>query len=102
VTAATAARVREAVPWLTRRQLEYWVEKGFVVPAGPPSRGHPRVFSGAELRVLAVMGRLAAAGLPAELAARAARAAAELAAEAGADRAAVRLGDGIFLEISDV
>jgi hypothetical protein len=99
VTEATAAQVRDLVPWLTRRQLEYWVEKRFIFPAGEPARGHPRTFTDTEKRVLKTMARLVKAGLPAGLAAEAARAAVLMAGDGAVPR--VKLGDGIVIEVMD-
>lgn len=65
-------RAREA--GATRRQLEYWVEKGWVRPdAHAAERGRPRIFSGREMTVLSAMVRLVAAGFPAAKAAVIAR-----------------------------
>jgi hypothetical protein len=74
----TEAAVAAAAPELTRRQLEYWVEMGWVVPDELPrylrdARGHPRSFSERELKILGVMYRLTVAGFPARNAAWIAR-----------------------------
>ena len=50
---------------VSRRQLEYWVEMGWVRPAEAKISGHPRSFSDAERKVLGLLVRLTAAGLPA-------------------------------------
>ena len=71
--ARTRAQVAALVPWLTPRQLEYWVEKGWIIASGPPAQGHPRSFSAPEYKVLRTMARLVRAGFPAPVAAQAAR-----------------------------
>ena len=87
---------------VSRRQLEYWVEMGWVTSADPPSQGHPRTFTEAEKRVLALMVRLTAAGLPARKASRLARQAATAAEEYDAGSPpVVALGPGLLLEIRD-
>ena len=87
---------------VSRRQLEYWVEMGWVSSADPPSQGHPRVFSDTEKRVLALMVRLTAAGLPARKAAPLARQAVTAAEEYDAGSPpVVALGPGLLLEIRD-
>lgn len=91
------------VPWVTPRQVEYWIERGWIIPADPPSQGHPRVFSATEKRVLAVLARLVRAGLPAALAARVAREAVAQAQRYPRDRVrGVRLDEGIWLSLEDI
>ena len=85
---------------VSRRQLEYWVEMGWVSSADPPSQGHPRVFTDTEKRVLALMVRLTAAGLPARRASRLARQAVTVLAPAGV--AQVMLGPGLTLTVRDI
>ena len=99
-TKKTAAAV--AGLGVTRRQLDYWVEMGWIVSADPPSAGHPRTFTAAEKKVLALMVRLTAAGLPARQAAPLARAAVSRAEEAGASRVAVGLGPGLVLTVTGI
>ena len=72
-TVRTGAQVAAAAPELTRRQLEYWVEMGWVFPDGTQARGHPREFSPRELRILGLMYSLTVAGFPARSAAWIAR-----------------------------
>ena len=100
VTRRTAAEV--AGLGVTRRQLDYWLEMGWVFSCDPPARGHPRTFTPAEKRVLALMVRLTAAGLPARAAAPLARAAVARARDEGASRAAVGLAPGLVLTVSGI
>lgn len=94
------------VPWVTPRQLEYWVERGWIISAGPPSQGRPRVFSATEKRVLAVLARLVRAGFGAQQAAGLARTAVTISEQAGdrpGDTVYVPLGeDGLLLVVRDV
>lgn len=103
VAERTAAEIRELAPWVKPRQVEYWVDKGYIVPEGPPVQGHPRVFSDREKRVLRLLARLTRARIPARMAADAARTAVVIAEEAdlapGAGAVRVPLGDGIYLTI---
>lgn len=88
---------------VSRRQLEYWVEMGWVSSADPPSQGHPRVFTDTEKRVLALMVRLTAAGLPARRASRLARQAVTAGQEYDLGAPPVlMLGDGLLLEVRDI
>lgn len=96
-TRQTAAAV--AALGVTRRQLDYWLEMGWIRSADPPSAGHPRSFTATEKRVLSLMARLTAAGLPARKAAPLARGAVEKAEEAGATRVAVGLASGLVLTV---
>lgn len=102
-TVRTSAEVAEVVPELTRRQLEYWVEMGWVRSAEPPSRGHPRTFSDTEKRILGTMYRLVEAGFPARNAAWIAREAVKL-AERHPESAVVRVraAAGVWVEIIDL
>jgi len=99
--ARTAAQVAELVPWLTPRQLGYWVEKGWITAAAPASQGRPREFTGTELKVLRTMARLVRAGIPAAMAAQAARRAVTLADGTGTAAVALRGGD-LLLVIRDI
>ena len=48
---------------LTYRQIDHWTKQGYLKPAGSTSgSGHPRQWSGEELRVARVMVQLLAAG----------------------------------------
>ena len=87
---------------VSRRQLEYWVEMGWVSSADPPSQGHPRIFSDTEKRVLALMVRLTAAGLPARKAAALARQAVTAVEEWDGSPPVVALGPGLLLEVRDI
>jgi hypothetical protein len=95
----TNEQVSAAAPELTRRQLEYWVEMGWVVPDGEQARGHPREFSETELKVLATMYRLAAAGFPARNAAWIARKAVTSAGKLGSATVLVDLVPGVRVEV---
>lgn len=98
----TAAEVRALAPWLTPRQLEYWTEKGWIIPEEPPAQGRPRAFSAAEKKVLRTMARLVRAGFPAAMAAQVARRAVTVAYPDG-DEAAVELAGGdLLLVIRDI
>lgn len=63
----------------TYRQLDYWARKGYLRPSQPGKReddygsGFARRWTDEEIRVAALMARLANAGLPPALAARIAR-----------------------------
>ncbi len=89
------------IPWVSDRQLAYWCEKGYVVPAASGSSargpGNGRAFSDSEVRVLVVMARLVKAGLAAERAARIARAAVAAAGVSG--EVTVELDAGLRLSI---
>jgi DNA-binding transcriptional MerR regulator len=71
--ATEKTRAALAALGLTVRQLEYWIDRGWIVADGRPAQGRPREFSASERRVLAVMARLTRAGFPAATAARVAR-----------------------------
>jgi DNA-binding transcriptional MerR regulator len=58
---------------ITARQLTYWVEQGFLHPAGNGGSGNPRAWPEAEVDIARRMGRLAGAGLPLEWSAQFAR-----------------------------
>lgn len=99
-----ARRAREElaalVPWLTSRQLEYWIERGWIIPDGRSVQGHPREFSAAEKKVLRTMARLVRAGFPAAVAAQVARRAVTVAEDG---EAVVRLaGGGLAVVIEDI
>ena len=107
VTRQTAAEV--AGLGVTRRQLDYWVEMGWIRSADPPSAGHPRSFTAAEKRVLSLMVRLRATGLPARVAGPLARAALEKAEESGGGpdgtglrRVAIGLAPGMVLTVTGI
>jgi MerR HTH family regulatory protein len=88
--------VHLAVPWITYRQLDFWVRKGYI-NADSPGSGYTRSFSHRELRVLKAMARLVQAGFPAQKAAELARSAITDVGSAGALR--IKLGEGIILDI---
>ncbi len=97
------------VPWLAPRQLEYWIEQGWIIPDGNPAQGRPRVFSDAEKKVLRTMARLVRAGFPAASAAVIARRAVTLAYDASGaykghgPEACVELAGGdLLLVIRDI
>lgn len=92
-------RAGAAALGVTRRQLEYWVEMGWIRSADPPSRGHPRTFTATEKKVLALMARLTAAGIPARVAAGPAREAVAEAAVRGTGTASVALASGLVLTV---
>jgi len=100
--------VAALVPWLTPRQLEYWIERGWIIPADPAVQGHPRSFGAAELKVLKTMARLVRAGIPPRPAAQIARRAVTVACAADGtcpDGVSVQValaGGGLVLVISDV
>ena len=98
--ARTSAEVAALVPWLTPRQMEYWVEKGWVIPDGPPAQGRPRAFSETEKKVLRTMARLVRAGFPAAVAAQAARRAVTVAD--GGEAAVALYGGDLLLVIRDI
>jgi DNA-binding transcriptional MerR regulator len=102
LTAAKKTRKDMEALGVSRRQLEYWVEMGWVSSADPPSQGHPRTFSGTEKRVLALMARLTAAGLPARRAAPAARQAVEQASQFHRTEALIELVHGVSLRLADI
>lgn len=87
------------IPWVTERQLGYWVEQGWVRPVNPGTRsrgpGNGRVFSDEEGRVLVAMARLVRAGFRPSFAAKIAR----RAAAQGSGTVSVDFGDGIKLFI---
>ena len=97
----TAAELGALVPWVTPRQLEYWVARGWILAAGPPAQGRPRSFTGPELKVLRTMARLVRAGIPAQLAAQAARRAVTVADGTGTAAVALYGGD-LLLIIRDI
>lgn len=92
------AAVAGLVPDLTRRQLEYWTEQGWVVP-DEPGKGRPRTFSAAERMVLVLMYRLTVAGFPARTAAHVARAAVTQAGQLRAATVRVDLVPGVTVEV---
>ena len=108
--ARTAAELAALVPWLTPRQLEYWIEQGWIIAtpaAGPPAQGRPREFSAAEYRVLRTMARLVRAGFPARVAAQVARRAVTLVFDSDGmqdgDEAQIALAGGdLLLVIRDI
>src|SRR5215469_13674133 len=85
------------IPWVTERQLGYWIDKGYVVPQdrGHRGPGGDRVFSHDEARVLTVMARLVRAGLSAQRSAELARLA--FAGSGLSGVAVVPLGDSLEL-----
>lgn len=95
------SRLDALIPWVSQRQLGYWVSRGYVVPrnAGPAGRGpgNGRVFSPAEALVLLTMARLVRAGLAAGKAADAARVAVLVAGPDGS--ASVEIDPGITVTI---
>lgn len=99
-TVRTSAAVAAAAPELTRRQLEYWVEMGWVVSQTEPARGRPRTFSDSELKVLGLMYKLCVAGFPARNAAWIARKAVERHERLPGAMTRVELVPGVVIEIS--
>ncbi len=87
---------------VSRRQLEYWVEMGWVRPAEARISGHPRSFSDAERKVLALLVRLTAAGLPARVAAPVARGAVAAAEADPGEDAEVELAPGLYLTVCGI
>lgn len=58
----------------TYRQLDHWCRRGYLRPAGEGlGQGRPRTWPAEEVRVVAVMVRLVAAGLAPPVAAQVAR-----------------------------
>jgi hypothetical protein len=100
-TEKTRADLAELVPWLTSRQLEYWIARGWIIPDGMPAQGRPRSFTGAEKKVLRTMARLTRAGFPPRMAAQVARRAVTMADTHG--RAVVHLAGGdLAIVIGDI
>jgi len=58
---------------ITRRQLSYWIEKGWLRPAGGGGQGNPFTLPPDEITVARAMVRLTGAGLSPEVACRVAR-----------------------------
>jgi hypothetical protein len=98
--AAEKTRAAVAAAGITGRQLEYWVEKGWIAPDGPAVQGHPRSFSGAECAVMRTMARLTRAGFPAPAAAQIARRA--VAAARGGEAAVPLAGGDLVIVIGDI
>jgi DNA-binding transcriptional MerR regulator len=77
---------------LSYRRLDHWATKGWIRPVHAGGTGHARVWPEPELRIADLMRRLTAAGLSADVAARAARAHEE-------GQLLVKIGPGIVLAI---
>jgi hypothetical protein len=90
------------VPWVTDRQLGYWIERGLIIPDGPPAQGRPREFSETEKRVLRTLARLVRAGFPAQPAAQIARRAVTLAGENGTEAAVTLSGGDLAIVIENI
>lgn len=78
---------------LSYRRLDFWATKGWIRPQHAGGSGHNRVWPEHELRIADLMRRLTAAGLAADVAARAARTCVE------GDRLLVAIGPGLVLAI---
>ncbi|MEV0993443.1 MerR family transcriptional regulator [Nonomuraea sp. NPDC050202] len=78
---------------LSYRRLDFWATRGWIRPTHAGGSGNTRVWPEAELRIADLMRRLTAAGLAADVAARAARACVE------GDRLLVTIGPGVVLAI---
>jgi hypothetical protein len=83
---ATVDGLVAAVPGATYRQLNHWVQKGYLDVPGHGS-GNVRDWPREEIRVARVMARLAAVGIPPALAVKVARGDGQL-------------GDGIAVVVS--
>lgn len=99
---AEKTRAEVAALGLTLRQVEYWTEKGWIIPDGNPAQGRPRVFSAPEMKVLRTMARLAHAGFPARVAAQVARRAVTVSWPDGDEVAVELAGGGLLLVIRDI
>lgn len=80
---------------LTWRQLDHWANKGYLHPEGGRAHGVARVWPEPELRIAALMVRLAAAGMVLESAASVARSIVAF------GLTEVELGEGITLKIQN-